>query len=272
MKKPGELWGVRSVLLVLAAGGPLLLAADPPRILLADDSRRARVTVSWPVRDGGVSSIEGERPYRSPGDKTLLGKHIECFVALGGTRVDKGAGHPEGAVVRVGLYKTDPKKPFFEGLADGGAITIRIDGVYMNQPATPRPKTGLMHLRYMLGDLANCGISPDGRNLYITASPDDKVLGVVAKDSARPGALDGVGPEHGSVTAETGADGSISATFRFPYALLRHIKDPSQRTAPGGFFEPSHFHCEVELVPKDVAAAEDAAAKGDDGSKNSPGH
>jgi hypothetical protein len=159
------------------------------------------------------------------------------------------------------LYKADARKPFFEGLADDAVITIRVDGIIMNQPAAARPRTALMHLRYMPADLANCGIAPEGRNLYITASKDDKILKVVGQGSTRPGALDGEGPTHGSIAAETHEDGSLSVTFRVPYALLRHVKDPSKREVPGGFFEPQHFHCEIELLPTPVAEAEDRAEK-----------
>jgi hypothetical protein len=251
-----------AALTVVLGAVSLLRATDPPKLLLADDSHPPRVTVSWPARGGETVTLEGERPYRSPGDKTLLGKNIECYASLGGTRVDKGCGHPDGAVIRVGLYKVDARRPFFESMADGGTLTIRLEGVFMNQPAVPRPKTGFMHLRYMMSDLANCGISPDGRNLYITASPEDRVLKIVAKDSARPGALDGGGADHGSVIAEQNADGSSTITFHVPYALLRHLKDPSQRVAPGGFFEPQHFHCEIEFLPREVAAAEDRTGSG----------
>lgn len=232
-------------------------ACEPPPILLADDAHPPRVTVSWTVRGGETTTLSGERKYQSPGEKTRLGANIDCYVALGGVRLDKAAADPDGAVIRVGLYKADAKKPFFEGLADDAVVTIRLDGVRLNQGAVARPKTGLMHLRYMLDDLTTCGISADGRNQYLTASKDDKAIGTVLPESARPGVLDGEGKGHGSITTETASDGSSTVTFKFPYALLRHQKDPSQRTTPGAFFEPQHFHCEVEFLPTEVAAARD---------------
>jgi hypothetical protein len=233
-------------------------ASKPAAILLADTAKKPRVKVSWTSSGGDNVQLEGERGYRSPADKARLGKNIDCYVALGGTRLDKGGGHPDGAVVRVGLYKADASKPFFEDLADSGAIIIRLEGVRMNQPAGPHCGTGLMHVRYSLDDLASCGISPEGRNLYITESKDDRVLKLVAADSARPGALDG-GAGHGSVAVERHDDGTLSLEFKVPYALLRHVKDPSRREVPGGFFEPQHFHCEFELLPDSPVPAPGAA-------------
>ncbi|MEX2217815.1 MAG: hypothetical protein WD749_03565 [Phycisphaerales bacterium] len=247
------LWCGMLLALVVTAG-----PAEPPEMLLADDARPVRVAVGWPMRDGSTATLGGERRWRSAADKSLLGRNIECYAALGGTRLDKACGDRDGAVVLVGLYKVDTRRPFFEGMADDGAVNIRIDGVRMNQPAVARPVTGLVHVRYMLDDLASCGISADGRNLYITAAADDCIVNRVAADSVRPGGLRGGAAGVGSVRAETGADGSVSIEFRIPYALLRHLKDPSRRVVPGGFFEPQHFHCEVELLPTAVAAAQDA--------------
>src|SRR5690606_25197926 len=116
-------------------------------------SRRPKVTVVWPTRDGEEIRLQGTRPYRSPGDKKPLGHNIDAYVALGGTRVDRGLGDPDGATIRVGLYKRDIRRPFFENIAGDAQITITVEGIYMNQPVAPRPETSLMHLQYMLSDL-----------------------------------------------------------------------------------------------------------------------
>jgi hypothetical protein len=224
-------------------------AAAQPAIFLADDTRPPHVSVSWPTRDGKTSTIEGERRYQSSAQKSPLGHGIDCYVALGGTRLNKGLGDAHGAGVLVGLYKADPKKPFFENIAENGVISITLDHVYMNQPAEPHPKTVLMHVRYMLEDLQACGISGNGRNLINTADPEDAIKERTNGASARFGALDGKGDEHGKVETKVEADGSITMTVKFPYPLLRHTEDPYKRTNPGGFFEPNHFHVEVELVP-----------------------
>jgi hypothetical protein len=236
--------------MVLGMAGALTLSAaraQEPPLLLADTTRWPHVTVTWETDDGKGVKLEGERGYKSPGDKTPLGKNIECYVALGGTRLDKGCGDPHGAILRVGLYKADTKQPFFEGIKEGGLITITLDHVYMNQPVEARPRTGLMHERYMLSDLTACGLDGNARNLIVTADPEDAVKSRVQLESTNLGGLDG-GAEHGKVEAKVEEDGSVTMTVSFPYPLLRHVKDPYQRTKPGAFFEPQHFHVEMEVV------------------------
>lgn len=228
---------------------PVQTPPEQPTVLLADDSRPAHVTVSWPTRDGKTTTIEGERHYQSAGQKSPLGRGIDCYVALGGTRLNKGMGDPKGAGILVGLYKADAKKPFFENIAENAVISVTLDRVFMNQPAAPREKTVLMHLRYMLEDLAACGISGNGRNLITTSDPEDPIKDRTQGASARLGSLDGKTDEHGKVETKVEADGSITLMVKFPYPLLRHTEDPYKRTNPGGFFEPNHFHIEVEVVP-----------------------
>jgi hypothetical protein len=238
---------ILSVLCLVAASTASLAQTT---ILLADDSKTPSVRVSWPTRDGKVTELKGDRRFQSAAQKAPLGPNLDCYVALGGTRLGKGLADPSGAVVLLGLYKKDPAKPLFENIADNAAVAISLRGVFMNRPAVPRPKTAMMHLKYMLEDLKACGLSGNARNLFNTADPEDPVIARAAGGSVRPGCLDGKGPEHGSVEATTEADGSVSITFIVPYALLRHTQDPYQRTNPGGFFEPNHFHVEIELVPK----------------------
>lgn len=240
----GSLW---------ATGWITTQALAQPSILLADDARPAHVAVSWTTQDGKTISLEGDRGYKSAAQKTPLGHNVECYVALGGTRLNKGLGHPDGAGVLVGLYKLDAKKPFFADIAENATITMKLDHVFMNQPVVPRPQTVLMHLRYMMEDLQACGLSGNARNLFNTADPEDPIKDRTLGASARLGCLDGKGDDHGSVDAKTEADGSVTLTIKFPYPLLRHTEDPYKRTKPGGFFEPNHFHIEIELLPKAVA-------------------
>lgn len=256
---------IRDAVRRLAACMALVFAAVRPvvgqtSLLLADDSTRPRISVSWPTADGKTVSLQGERPYRSPSDKSLLGKNVECYAGLGGTRLDKGLADGQGAVFRVGLYKADTAKPFFENIAENAMVTIRVERVVMNQPAVPRPKTGLIHLRYTLSDLTTCGLTADARNLFLTVDPEDPVKKGVQADSGRFGSLDG-GEGHGSLAAKVEPDGSVSFEVKFPYEMLRHLKDPYQRTRPGAFFEPPHFHFEMELLPPAVAAERDAGRK-----------
>lgn len=224
-------------------------------ILLADDTKTPRVEVSWPTRDGKVTELKGERRFQSSAQKSTLGPNLDCYIALGGTRLGKGMADPNGAVVLVGLYKKDATKPLFENIADNASVTVALRGIAMSKPAVPRPKTAMMHLRYMLSDLQACGLSGNARNLFNTYDPDDPIIAKAAGGSVRPGCLDGKKPDHGSVETKVEADGTISIKFIVPYALLRHTQDPYQRTNPGGFFEPNHFHAEVELVPKAATEA-----------------
>lgn len=245
-----------------AAAGPDRPAQpqNPPPILMADDARKVKVTVSWPTRDGEEISVSGERAWRSPADRSRLGKNIDCFAALGGVRLEKGYGHPKGVFVRVGLIKRDPAALFFEDIAEGATVTIRLDGIAMNQPAVPRPKTGMMQLKYRMDDLEACELDGTNRNLLNTADPEDPLAAVVVEGTARFGALDG-GQGHGSFETMVAADGTVSIVLRCPYELFRHIKDPYQRTTPGGFFEPTYVHVEMELLPRAVAEAEEKAAE-----------
>jgi hypothetical protein len=224
------------------------IVCGTPPLLLADDSRVPQVVVMWPTRDGGEVRLQGDRRYRSPGDKRPLGHNIDAYIALGGTRVDRGLGHPDGATLRVGLYKREVRRPFFDGIADKAMVTITLHKAFMNQPVVPRPSTGLMHVQYMLSDLTSCGLDEDARNLFNTADAADPLLATVLPNSARPGSLDGGGVDRGEITTRVEEDGSVTVIWRFPYSLLRHIQDPYQRGTPGGFFEPQHFHVEIEVV------------------------
>ncbi|MBX3376470.1 MAG: hypothetical protein KF678_05645 [Phycisphaeraceae bacterium] len=242
----------------IAAIWAILLGAASARaqhdILLAEDLKIPRVTIAWPVRDGGVATFSGERRYQSSAQKRELAPNIDVYVGLGGTRLDRGKADRRGAVVQVGLYKQDPGKPFFRDIKEGAAITIRLDRVVMNRPAAPVPRTSLVHMRYMLEDLQTCGLGGEARNLILTADKQDPVLQTYNELSARPGSLDGSSPDAGRVETRVEQDGAISLSLTLPYALLRHTQDPYQRTTPGGFFEPNHFHFEIELMPAGPAA------------------
>lgn len=233
---------------------PVSAFAQPTDALLADTAKPPTAEVSWTKRDGTVVAFKGERLYKSPAGKSYLGANVDCYVALGGTRLDKGQGSPGGAIVRVGLYKRDLTKPFFDNIAPGSSVTLAVRGIRMNQPAKPNPKTALMHLRYGMTDLKNCGLDATARNLFNLADPNDPLIEFVQADSVRPDGLDGKNPDHGTVNAVALDDGSVTFSITFPYALLRHLRDPYQRSDPGTFFEPEHFHAEIELMPRAAAA------------------
>jgi hypothetical protein len=55
------------------------------------------------------------------------------------------------------------------------------------------------------------------------------------------------------VRVTTAADGSVSLEATFPYAMLRHLRDPWLRTRPGTFVEPVQVVFEFEVLPVAVA-------------------
>lgn len=255
---------------------PVDAPARLPTVLLADDARLPHGLISWPTREGGRIELEADRPYRSPKEREFLGKNLECFVALGGTRLDAYAGHPAGAVVRIGFYKADPAKPMFDDLAEGAEITVKLKGVYFNQPVVVRTGTALQHLKYMPGDLEACGLGGQALDLFNTESLTDTLKGKLKTDNARMAVLDprlgevpGTGAKaidaesgkvrHGSVRVSREADGSVSLEAVIPYELFRHMKDPWQKVSPGFFLEPNHFHVEFEVITESAARSEEDA-------------
>ncbi len=256
---PAIIWVAATPALTQDAPSPPVIPDPPPGapvMLLANTEVLPKVTVEWPTKDGGTEHLEAERPYSSPGGKQELGGNISCYVALGGTRLERGAMHPKGALIRVGLYKVDASREFFDGLVDEDpVITVRLTGVTMNQGVTPRPQTTLMHLRYTADDLVACGLGGASAALILTVDPSDTVRGKVTPDNGVLGALDGSSPEKGAVTFVRHDDGTVDMEARIPYGLLRHIKDPWKRTVPGTFLEPTHFHFEFEVIPDWVAAS-----------------
>jgi hypothetical protein len=253
---------------------PILLsllasAAGPPALLLADDSKEPRVSVVWPTRGGGEIRLEGTLPYRSAGRQQRLGRNLDVYVALGGTRLERGLGHPDGATIRVGFSKREARRLLFDDLGDEAQITVVVDGIFMNQGVLPRLRTGLMHVQYATADLLSCGLGDEARNLYNTADAADPLLAGIPPENARAGILvigGGGGERQGAISAEVLEDGSVRVMWVFPYALLKHIQDPYLRTNPGGFFEPQHFHLEIELLAEsstdEAGVAEARAALG----------
>lgn len=234
-----------------AAGGQ----PEPlPAILLADTSRTPVVQVSWQDEAGRLIELEGERGYTSPAGTEVLGGNLSAYVALGGTRLDRGAAHPRGAVLRVGVYKTDARRPFFEGIGEGGSITIRVRNLAMNRPVKPWPASIVMHLKYMPDELAACGLGASSSVLFYTTSRTDTLNGKITPETGRLGILSSANGS-GATVSLTGEDRTVEFTATIPYGLLRHMSDPWLRTAPGTFLEPTHFHFEFEVLPPEVAEA-----------------
>jgi hypothetical protein len=228
-----------------------MLGAGP--LYLVDDTHVPTVKLAWTTTEGKRIEYEAERPYASKYDRTFMGNNVECFVAVGGSRIDKGCGHPEGLVIRVGFYKLDSKKLFFEGLGAEGSLHIELHNIVANKSGRPIPQTVLQHLQYTRDDVEACGLGRKGQDQYNTLHPDERLLGQISEDNARLGSLDG-DTEHGHAKFEfvNEDDGSLTMIADLPYPLLRHVKDPWVRPVPGLFLEPQHFHIEFEMLPDGV--------------------
>lgn len=232
-------------------------------LFLIDDTRLPRVSVSWPTASGEVVTIQGERAYLAAKDRTPLGRNVSCYVAMGGTRLEVGASDPKGAIVRVGFYKVDGREWFFEDIADGGAVTIRMEGVKFQRPARARAESLVHHAKFedpnsVLGCTASAAAAARDNmiDLYNTADPSDTLNGRVTARNGRPGVLDERAGAGASTKFTTEADGSISMEVVIPYALFKHPDDPWLRSGPGDFAEPFHFHVEFEVLPDDLPREE----------------
>ncbi|MCC6661626.1 MAG: hypothetical protein IT437_12155 [Phycisphaerales bacterium] len=240
------------ITLGVVAPGRARQPVDPPSILLADTAHKPVVAVRWPT-GGGPRGDAAACGYTSPKIVTPLGDNVCAFVALGGLRIERGAAHPRGAVIRIGLAKSDPGRPFFDALSDGASITVTATGITMNQAVTPWPATLLMQMDYSGDQLVACGMGGAVGTLLYTRSLTDDVGGAVTSENGRLGCLDGSGPDRASCRLATAPDGSVTLEATFPYAMLRHLRDPWLRTRPGTFVEPVQVVFEFEVLPTAVA-------------------
>ncbi|MFG0283129.1 MAG: hypothetical protein ACF8R7_01795 [Phycisphaerales bacterium JB039] len=254
---------IPTVCSIAAALAAAALAAWSGPVLYVDDSAHPRYSLSWETTDGETIVLEGQRPYTTPEQRGILGYNVEAFVAVGGTRLDKGAGRESGAILRIGFYKSDPKSLFFTDIREGSPVTITMDGVRFAGEGVPVPETALQHLKYTLADVRECGLSDEAKDQYNTRSADDTMNGQITPDNARMASLDGkadersaengqAAPLEGEVKVWLADDGSVSLRALVPYAMFRHVRDPWMRSDPGGFFEPYHFHLEFEAIPLEV--------------------
>ncbi|MBL4698249.1 MAG: hypothetical protein JKX70_05385 [Phycisphaerales bacterium] len=226
---------------------------ERPVLLLVEHDVHPTVEVNW-VINGKKEGFTGTMGYTAPYGGQAIGKNVKCYVTLGGTRVETGAGHPKGAVIRLGVTKIDSARAFFAGIDPHTMIEFAVTGVKFNQPVKYHEGTGMMHLKYAIGDLKACALPGTARNQYLLSDPEDTLGGrVIAGENATPGALDG-GEDHGSLTVEVDQDDPtlVSMRVRVPFGMLRHLQDPWKSDLPGTFFEPIHMHAEAELIPVDV--------------------
>ncbi|RMH26220.1 MAG: hypothetical protein D6692_09755 [Planctomycetota bacterium] len=222
---------------------------QPRPMLLADDATIPTVQVTWRSVGRDVTR-EGARPFAAPDDaEPFEGCNLSASVSLGGTRLEVGAGHPRGAVLRVEIRKTETHRAFFPGIDPGSSFRVEVRGVRFNQPVRVDPDTALVHLKYSLKDVEACSLPPSAANQFLLANQQDTLGGMVAAGvNATPGGLSGE-PGRGSVEARVEADGSVTFAVVMPYALLRHLQDPWASDLPGTFFEPIRLHAEIEVLP-----------------------
>ncbi len=246
---------------VVALAGPGVMEAGP--ILLAEETAVPHVRLVWMQGDGTRVEYELDLEWTSQEDRTVLGRNLEVFVALGGARLERGAGHPDGAIVRVGLFKTDRELLFFDDIAFGSSVEIELRNVKFNQLVTPDPSTLLQRLRYRVDDVLACGLTIDQTEMFNLVSGTDDMGGSILPEQVRYESLDSTG--HGEETGGARAavwleeDGSVSMDAVIPYGLLRHMGDPWALEVPGTFFEPFHFDLEFEVLPREVAEIEGIA-------------
>lgn len=243
--------------------------APRPTILLVDADHTPTVEIEWTNAGGDPTRHTGRFPYSADAEREELGGNALAFVAVGGTRLTKGAGHPRGAIVRVGFYKADPAKPWFSKITADTTITVRLTGVRFNQPIDADPRSVVQHLKYAPGDMEACGIPGDARDQFNTADPRDTLndrtrpgidarLGTLAVESTTDEAEPIPDPEPdqhttpalgtASITVRDGRTADLEITFR--YAALRNLRDPWKSDLPGTFLEPYHFHVEFEALPE----------------------
>lgn len=240
--------------------------APRPAMLLVDAEHRPSVTLAWQTKNGWAERT-GEFGFTSPSDREEIGANLTAYVALGGTRLDKGAGDPSGLIVRTGFYRIDADEPLLPGIVPGGQVKLTLAGVRFNQPVGVRAESVLAHLKYGAAALEACGAPRELADVYLTANASD-TLGDRLRDErglragylapVESGRVDrpaevgrALAPEQlsGSCAVRLDDSGGVTVEVLFPYSALRHVLGLYQEPVPGGFDEPDHFHVEFEAAP-----------------------
>ncbi len=218
-------------------------------MFLVDDERVPHLSVSWTTNSGKVVEYEADLPYAAPAERVPIGGNLRAFVAVGGTRLDKGVGHPDGIIIRVGLDKEDDQRLMFHDIAYGSFVEVELRNIAFISPGLPRPDSLLQHLKYNTDDILACGLPTDQADMYNLASLTDDLGGSIPRTRGRFGVLNAASSPDAVTRLVVEPDGSVTMRVRFAYRLLRHQSDPWRLELPGTFFEPSHLHIEFEAVP-----------------------
>lgn len=231
---------------------PGVTRRDP--VFLVDSDHHPHIAVSWPCKDKSTVKLEGDREYLSPNDKTPFGKNLACYAALGGMRGDYGLGSPGAVDVRVGFYKIDKQKPFFENMADDSAVTVVFSSLKFSAPAKAKPETVVQHCKFEdPNNVLGCAGDPQLLITWNTYSKTEDMGGRLNRRNGRQGVLGEGNASGAKVTFESDEKGIVSMTAVVPYALFKHADDPWLRSNPGDFIEPIHFHIEFEVIAKEKA-------------------
>ncbi len=235
-------------------------------LLWIEAEAKPTLKISWQDSTGHRHSHSMRLAYTEADQRVRVADNLELYVSVGGTRLEVGAGHPRGAVVRIGVYKADTLRPMFGSIDPAELIVIELDGVRFAGDAVPRPESIVQHLSYAVDDVVACGLTKEYVNMYNLASEEDTLNRRAIGKRGRSGVIrtdmkdfEGEEVESRQVALArlgTRPDGSVSLWAALPYQLLRHRGDPSQLDLPGTFFEPYNFHLEFEAVPPDVALRE----------------
>jgi hypothetical protein len=226
-------------------------------VFLVDSEHHPHVRISWPRADRTTTTLEADREYLSPNDKTPLGKNLTCYVALGGNRGDYGLGRPGAVDVRVGFYKADKAKPFFENLADDASVTVVFSSLKFTEPARALPETMVHHMKFEdPNNVLGCAGAPELLGTWNTYDTHETMAGRMTRRNGRQGVLGPGNTTGAKVTFETDDAGLVTMTAVIPYALFKHADDPWLRSNPGDFIEPVHFHLEFEVVSKNAPVEE----------------
>ncbi|MGV6815014.1 MAG: hypothetical protein ACWA5W_08415, partial [Phycisphaerales bacterium] len=197
-----------------------------PTLLLVKQEVHPRVEISWTAK-GEPYEFSEIMEYTAPFGGAIVGKNVKGYITMGGSRLETGAGHPKGAIVRLGITKIDTNRAFFANIDPHTEIEFAVFGVQFNQPVKYHQGTGMMHLKYGLDDLKACSLPGTARNQYLLSDPNDTLGGRVKPGiNATPGALDGA-KDHGEFIIEIDPDDptKVNMRIRVPYAQLRHLQD-----------------------------------------------
>lgn len=234
-----------------SAQTPDSVTNDRPVLLLVEPEYVPEVTLTWHSKSRGEVRYTRTSPYAIDSLREPVGDNVEIFAAVGGTRISKAAGHPNGSVIKAGFYKGENGIPWFDDIDTAKPITVSITGMKFNQPVHVPVGTTLLHSKYALEDLESCGLPGDARECFATGSRIENLNRRVRPGvDTRLGALSESGP--GSVEISIDDEGLVSVVTTFPYAVLRNLQDPWMSELPGTFLEPYHFHFELEALPEGV--------------------